>query len=90
MKEPAVIVFNKPDARCRGPYNRPVVGEILDELLSHALGFIPETAVEGHLSATGLVAVVVNPDIQLFKNLYHVHPGVGVDLVGKTGYENIY
>ena len=89
MKEPAIIIFYKSDTGCGGSDHRPVIGEILDELLSHPFGFIPETAVEGHLAATGLISVVVNPNIQFFKDLNHIHPGIGIDLVDETGYENI-
>ena len=90
MKQPAVIVPDKPDAGGRRTDNGAVVREILEKLLPHLFCFIPETTVESHLTTAGLVSIKIYRNIEFLQDFNHVHPRIRINLVDKAGYKNIY
>ena len=69
--------------------NGPVIRKVTDELFAQFPGLFPEAGIERHLSAAGLVFVVVDLNPEFFKDPDHVHTRFRVNLIDKTGYKNI-
>jgi hypothetical protein len=84
------MAFDISHTGCRRRYYRAVIRKITDEFLTQLFCFIPITAVESHLSAAGLIIIVMNLNAAFFKNSNHVHPRLRVNLIDEARDKYIY
>jgi len=89
VEEVVIIVFDHARTRTGQNNYRTVVGKIMQTFFTYLLGLIPKTGIESRLTATGLLFVVKHLTSQFFKDFNGVKCGIRVDLVYKTGYEQV-
>src|SRR5690606_19841070 len=64
--------------------------EVTDEFLCDRAGFVPVSCIKCRLAATGLFGIIMHFAAQFLQHLHHVHPRVGIKLVNKAGYKQLY
>jgi hypothetical protein len=89
MKKFVIVILYIRGAGGSGCHHRPVLRKVLDKLPSYGFGFLPESAVESHLPATGLVGVIMYLMTQLLKDPDHIKSRLRIKLINETWNEDV-
>ena len=85
-----VLIIFRASTTCTRRNNNITTAKIFDEFSTNRFCFVPKTCVECGLPATGLRWVIRDCTTCFLQHFNHVECCIRIQLINKTGYENLY